>query len=437
MDARATEHETIDAGLIDRLQRAAFGYFRLFTNEANGLVADTSLPDWPCSIAAVGFALSCYPVAVTRGWIDRAEAGCIVAATLRFLDDAQTDAAGETSHRGFFYHFLDMATGLRVWNSELSFMDTAILMAGVLSASAFLDGPDAVEAEIRERAARIFGRVDWRWTETRGHAVHMGWKPRRGFLPDRWTGFSESLLMFVLGLGSETSPLSPASYETWLDTCDWYEGPAGGYVYAGPLFIHLFPHAWIDFRGIADRLTRRHATDYCENTRTAIRTHRVYAADNPHRFSGYCDDLWGLTACNGAKARLTLRNGRRVSIAGYAARGAPFGPDDGTLAPWATLSCLPFAPAEAARALRHLLAAYPAVLSDDRFPDSFNPSIRGDGPEGWVARRCTGIDQGLLVMSIENFRSGLCWRLMRASPIVKRGLAAAGFRGGWLEAQAD
>lgn len=423
-----------DGSTIDRLQRAAFGYFREFTNPANGLVADTSLPGWPCSIAAVGFALSCYPIAVTRGWLDRDSANGITAATLRFLDAAASDSS-EISDRGFFYHFLDMASGRRAWNSELSFIDTAILMAGVLTSAAFFDGPDATEAEIRERAARIFDRVDWQWTETRHHAVRMGWKPGQGFLRGAWTGFSEALLMFVLGLGSSMRPLSPAAHRAWLDTCDWYEGPKGGYVYAGPLFIHLFPQAWIDLRGIQDRLTLHHGTDYFENTQTAIATHRAHAAVNPNGFSGYCEHLWGLTACDGPKARFTLRNGRRQSVRGYAARGAPFGPDDATLAPWAMLACLPFASDEAMRGLDHVLSAYPSLLKHGRFPDSFNPSIRTPAPEGWVARRCTGIDQGLLVMAIENFRTGLPWRLMRGSPIVRRGLVAAGFEGGWLDGE--
>jgi hypothetical protein len=418
--------------LIDDLQRSAFNYFREFTNHENGLVADTSKPDWPCSIAAVGFALSCYSVGVTRGWLSRADASAIVAITLRFLDDAQAREVENTSHRGFFYHFLDMQTGRRAWNSEVSTIDTAILMAGVLSAAAFFDGADPVEDEIRSRAAKLVSRVDWQWVETRANRVRMGWTPEGGFMRRTWRGYSEALLMFILGMGSDTSPLSPDAYEAWLDTCDWLGGPDDGYLYAGPLFTHLFPQAWLDLRGLQDSLTRRDGIDYFENTRRAILRHRAYAVHNPAHFAGYGENLWGLTACDGPKKRLTLRNGRRQTIGGYVARGAPFGPDDGTIAPWIMPACLPFTSREAASGLRHLLATYPEVVRSGRFQDGFNPSIRAARAEGWVADRCTGLDQGLLVMTIENYRTGMCWELLRGSPIIRRGLQAGGFRGAWL-----
>jgi hypothetical protein len=422
-----------DAALIDRLQRAAFGYFLDYTDPTTGLVADTSLPGAPSSIAATGFGLSAYPVGVERGWIERAEAAGRTLATLRFLAESpQSRDKDATGYKGLYYHFLDMKSGRRTWKSELSLIDSALLLAGVITAAAYFSRDNAVEAEIQSLAAMLYARANWAWALDRGDALSLGWKPRSGFLPYRWEGYSEAIILYVLALASPAHPIPERSYAAFAAKFDWMNGPDKPYLYAGPLFIHLFSHAWIDFRDIRDKAICEKNSDYFTNTCRAIAVQRDYAERNPGEFTGYGPDMWGLTACDGPERPRVLINGRRQHFAGYAARGVPFGPDDGTIAPWAPLACLPFEPQAAIAGCRHMLAAYPDLLIGGRFPGSFNPSIPGKGPEGWVSGRCVGLDQGLLVMMIEKHRSGLIWDLLRDSPIIRRGLKRAGFSCGWL-----
>ncbi|MGO4438095.1 glucoamylase family protein [Rhizobium sp. RAF56] len=424
-----------DASLIDGLQKAAFDYFLLYTNPENGLVADTSIRTSHCSIAAVGFALSSYPVGVERGWISRADAAARVATTLNFFADShQGQERHATGYRGFYYHFLDMKHGRRAWNSELSMIDTALLLMGVLAAAAYFTGEDETESDIRAQATVLYERADWRWALNKGETISMGWKPSSGFLRWRYQGYDEAILLYTLALGSPTHPIPKTSYDAFASTYTWMMYKQQPFLYAGPLFIHLFSHAWIDFRGINDRYMAERNTDYFSNTQIAIDVQRDYAERNPGRFVGYGRDIWGLSACDGPipTGGRHSRN-HRPKVLGYAARGAPLGPDDGTIAPWCPLACLPYDRQAALDGTRALLAAYPNLLLDGRFPGGFNPSVAGPGPEGWVDDRSVGIDQGLLVMMIENDRNGLLWDLMRQSPIMRAGLARAGFIGGWLD----
>ncbi|WP_164924648.1 glucoamylase family protein [Sinorhizobium fredii] len=422
-----------DIVLIERLQRAAFDYFLCYSDARTGLVADTSREGSPSSIAATGFGLSCYPVAVERGWIRRPDAAHRVLSTLRFLDGSrQASDRQATGHRGFYYHFLDMRTGERTWNSELSTIDTALLLAGVLTAAAYFCTREPGEAEIRSLAARLYERADWVWALNRGDTVAMGWRPPGRFLKHRWRGYSEALLLYVLALGSSTRPIAPEHYGAYSAAHEWLTIEEAAHLHAGPLFVHLFPHAWIDFRDIGDMGMRSARSDYFANTRRAIALQRAHAEENPHRFFGYCRDLWGFSACHAPKGWLKLRDGRRQRLLGYAARGAPFDANDGTLVPWAPLAGLPFAPDDCLDSLSHLLAHYPALLRNGRFPGGFNPSLPGGGREGWVDDRIVGLDQGLAVMMIENWRSGLVWELTRSIPAFGRGLKRAGFEGGWL-----
>jgi hypothetical protein len=428
-------YEDADTELIDSLQKAAFGYFLKHTHRQNGLVADTSIAGTPCSIAATGFGLSSYPVAIERGWIERYDAGSRVLATLRFFAESEQGREHHaTGYRGFYYHFLDINSGRRVWNSELSTIDTALLIAGVLTAAAYFDADEETETEIRRLADMLYRRIEWHWALGRSQTLSMGWKPKSGFLRYRWEGYSEALLLYILALGSPTHPIAPASYDAFTAANNWQTFGDQPFLYAGPLFIHLFAHAWIDFRDLADRQMAEKGSNHFRNTQTAIAVQRDYARRNPSNFLGYGKDMWGLTACDGPSQRQRLQGGRRQHFVGYAARGAPFGPDDGTVAPWAALACLPFDQQAALDGVKHMLTTYPAVNHDGHFAGSFNPTVAGLGPAGWIDDRCVGIDQGLLVMSIENARSGLVWSLMRKSSALRRGLKQAGFQGGWLTA---
>lgn len=418
---------------VDRLQSAAFDYFLRYSDPGTGLVADTSLPDAPSSIAATGFGLSCYPIGVERGWIGRGEAAGRVLTTLRFLAQSrQGRDALATGYRGFYYHFLHMKTGERVWQSELSTIDTALLIAGVLTAAVYFTGEDATETEIRTLSETLYARVDWRWALARGETLTMGWRPPGRFLKYRWQGYSEALLLYVLALGAPHHAIGPEHYRAFTAAYDWTTVDDVPHLRAAPLFIHLFPQAWIDLRALRDAPMRDKATDYFDNTGRAIALQRQYAERNPGGFSGYGSDMWGLSACHGPTGQQRLVNGLRQRMLGHAARGAPGGPDDGTLVPWAPIACLPFAADASRSALVALESRYPDLLCEGRLPGGFNPSLPGAGPEGWVDDRVVGLDQGLVVMMIENARNGFVWELTRGIPAFRRGLQRADFRGGWL-----
>ncbi len=423
--------ELPDDALIERLQRTAFSYLVDFCNPENGLVADTSRAGSPCSIAVVGFALSCYPIAVENDWMSRADAARVTLTALRFFrQSVQSDAPDATGYKGFYYHFLDMRSGKRVWQCELSLVDTALLVAGILTAAGYFDG-GGDEIEIRSLADALYRRVDWRWAQSGTETVSQGWKPECGFLHYGWEGYNEATILYVLGLGSPTFPLTETGYKSWGLTYQWENLTGSNVLYSGPLFTHLFSHAWIDFRGIRDGFMREKRSDYFENTKAAIAVHREYAERNPRDFKGYGRNFWGVTAGDGPSGQDLRLDGRDQRFFGYMSRGVPYGPDDGTIAPWAMLATLPFDSAAALAGTRHLLKAYPQVCLQDRFSSGFNPTLVVDGA-GWLSGGWYGLDQGLLVMMIENYRSGLIWEIFRKSPYVRTGLKRAGFEGGWL-----
>jgi hypothetical protein len=423
----------LDDELLDRLQRAAFGYFLDQTNPANGLVADTSRKDSPASIAVVGLALSVYPVAVERGWLTREQAAARTLVTLRFFEtSAQASAPDATGHKGFYYHFLDLESGKRVWRCELSPVDTSLLLAGALSAGAYFTAAGSAEAEIRALAGELHGRVDWDWARNGKATVAQGWKPDCGFLHYGWEGYNEAAILYVLGLASPTHPLPATSYAAWTATYQWERIYGRDLLYAGPLFIHQFSHAWIDFRKIQDSFMREKGSDYFENSCSAIDVQREYARRDPHEYGTYGPDCWGISAGDGPGFRTMRVRGVERRFFEYTARGVPYGPDDGTIAPVAALASLPFAPAAALSAVRHFLELYPEWADTWRLPSGFNRTAPGADPRGWVSEGFYGLDQGIAVLMIENYRSGLIWKLMRSSPPIRTGLKRAGFEGGWL-----
>ncbi|WP_295952612.1 glucoamylase family protein [Rhodoferax sp.] len=419
-----------DMAMLDGLQRSAFDYFVQHTNLANGLVADTSRPGSHASIAVVGFALSAYPVAVERGWMARGDAVQRSLAALRFFAHSDQSGTPEASGaHGFYFHFLHMDSGTRAWRSELSLIDSTLLVAGMLTAAAYFTAATADETELRTLADALYRRVDWRWAQHKGAAVVLGWKPESGFLHYGWQGYSEALILYVLGLGSPTHPLTAASFEAWTRTYQWENLYGYDFLYAGPLFIHQFSQAWIDFRGIHDRFMREKRCDYFENSRRATYIQREYAIRNPRSFNGLGADGWGLSAGDGPSTPRQQVAGRRQSFYGYAARGVPYGPDDGTLSGPATLASLVFAPEIVVPVVRQWMAqgGERTVLAS-----GFNATVRTAAGEPWVSEGRFGLDQGLLVLMLENHRSGLVWQLLRSSPYIRAGLQRAGFRGGWL-----
>jgi hypothetical protein len=423
-----------DEALLDALQRAAFGYFLEAVNPANGLVADTSRAGSPVSIAVVGFALAAYPAGVERGWMTREEALARSLAALRFFQGSdQSGSPQATGYKGFYYHFLDSGTGSRTWSSELSMVDTAFLLAGALTIAAYFRAKAPGEAEVRELADELYRRTDWRWAQDGAPTIRQGWKPECGFLHYGWEGYSEAMLLYALALGSPTHPLEADCYDAWTSTYQWENLYGHDVLYAGPLFVHQFSHAWIDLRGVRDRFMREKRCDYFENSRRATQVQREYAQRNPGGFAGYDEDCWGFTACDGPSDEVpdVVNEARRLF--GYTARGAPHGPDDGTVSCPSVLASLPFAPEIVLPAVRRMIERYPEMLDGQRLASAFNPTVAGPAGRAWVSGGGYGLDQGIIVLMIENHRTQRIWRLMRACPALARGLRRAGFRGGWLE----
>ena len=432
-----------DEAMLDGLQHAAFDYFVLHGNRRNGLVADTSRPGSHASIAVVGFALSAYPVGVERGWMTRGEALQRSLAALHFFRDSDQSGAREsTGYQGFYFHFLHMDSGRRAWRCEVSLIDTALLLAGMLTAAAYFTAAAADEAELRALVDTLVHRVNWCWAQPRDAAVVHGWKPGSGFLNYGWEGYSEALLLYALGLGSPTHALTDASFPAWTGTYQWENLYGIDFLYAGPMFIHQFSHAWIDFRGIRDGFMREKHCDYFENSRRATYVQREYAIRNPRSFVGYDDESWGLSAGDGPSTPRQRVAGRRQSFYGYAARGVPWGPDDGTISGPSVLSSLVFAPELVLPALRRMQARGAAPDDGLARVSGYNDTVRAGAPvaaaansrraAGWVSEGLFGLDQGMTVLMVENFRTGLLWRLLRGSAPIRTGLRRAGFRGGWL-----
>ena len=425
----------VDDRWLHALQKATFAYFWQQTNPQNGLIPDNTRAATPASIAGVGLALATYAIGADRRFVTRKQAIERTLTTLRFFaNSTQSDGVDATGYRGFYYHFLDVKTGRRAWRCELSTIDTTILLAGALTAAAYFDLDTPLEREVRTLAENLYRRVDWHWARNRGVSVTHGWTPERRFLPYRWEGYNEGLLLYVLGLGSPTYPLPEESYLAWTSTYRWKTLYGHEFLYGGPLFMHQLSHLWIDFRGIQDEYMRTKGIDYFENSRRATYVQQAYAIRNPKRFTGYGEHLWGITASNGPGPATRRVNGVTRRFLGYRARAVPYGPDDGTLAPWAVVASLPFAPEIVLPTLQHFLDRHPTAAKEHGLVCSINPTFPGSSQRsgGWISRAHFALDQGPVVLMIENYRSGLIWRLMRRCPFIVDGLRRAGFKNGWL-----
>lgn len=439
---------------VNELQKRTFDWFVHVTDRERGLTPDR----WPtksfCSVAAVGFALTCWPVGVERGWMSRDEARARTLNTVRFFHDAPQgpDARGMTGHKGFFYHFLDMETGHRFGRTELSTVDTTLLLGGMLFAARYFDGLDAEEGEIRRLSQAIYERVEWDWAVVRPDRISMGWHPETGYIPADWHIFNEGMLTLLLAIGSPTHPVPPAVWTEWCSVYDrsWTDKWGPAHLHFAPLFGHQYSHMYVDFRGIRDPWSRAKTAetgrpfDYFINSQIAVEAQRKYAVDNPMGWAGYSADVWGLTACDGPGDFKQTLAGRERAFFSYSARG-PGDRDDGTIAPTAAMASMPFAPDAVTACLKTMKARYgQGVYTEFGFLDSFNPTLTERAGQlqhgrivpgvGWVDGDYLGIDQGPIVVMIENHRSDLIWSRMRGEPNLTRGLERAGFTGGWLAA---
>jgi hypothetical protein len=440
------------SNIIGDLAERTFRYFWETTSATNGLAPDRWPRSSPCSIAAIGFALTAYCVGVERLYISREEARARTLLTLRFLRDLPqgpraNDAAG---YKGFFYHFLEMDTGLRAGDCELSTVDTAILLCGALHAQAFFDGENADEGQIRRITDELTTRVDWRWAQTRAPAIALGWTPEKGFLPYDWRGYNEAAVVYLLAMGHPTRPLDGSLWNTWTRDfrVNWstFHGQQG--LSFPPLFGHQYSNVWVDFRDLRDAFSRRHNIDYAENSRRAAYAQRAYAMLNPKGWHGYDADVWGFTACDGPGNIIAPYRGEPRRFYGYAARGAGGGKvasvDDGTIAPTAAASSIAFAPDIAIPAIITMARRYGQhIYGKYGFVDAFNLSFHLETSHltfgkvvkgfGWVDTDYLGIDQGPILAMIANFVNGSVWQTMTKCVQLRRGLQSAGFSGGWLE----
>ncbi len=426
-----------DAETLDTLQRMTFDYFLKECSPENGLIADRNQPGSPASIAATGLALSIYIAAVKRGVLSRAAAAARALTVLRFLySSPQGPEPDSTGYKGFYYHFLDMKTGRRAQNCELSTIDTAMLLAGILSVSAWFTHDTAREREVRQLADALYARVDFQWAQDGAATITHGWKPEYGFLPDRWdSGYSEALILYVLAAASPHYPIAPDGYRQWAASFEVRKVYGLEYVYAGPLFIHQLSQIWLDLRGVQDDLNRRLGFDYFENSRRATYVHRQYGIENPGRFKQYGEYVWGLTASEGPGPATIKVDGEQREFFGYRARGAPYGPDDGTVSPWAVVASIPFAPEIVVDTVRHAVERLELQGQSEYGLDaSFNATFpsKGKNRYGWTSPWILGLNQGPVVLMIENFQSGFVWDIMRSSPHIAQGLRRLGFSGGWL-----
>ncbi|MDY0110643.1 MAG: glucoamylase family protein [Candidatus Krumholzibacteria bacterium] len=401
------------AALLDSLQRTGFAYFWEQANPTNGLIRDRSQPGSPCSIAAQGFGISAICIGIDHGWVSR-EAGRarILLGMQTLWNGPQGDAAfGTNGYRGLFYHFLDINSGLRAWSSELSTIDTALLMAGVLDARQYFDTDDPGDSELRALADSLYLRVDWDFMRSGGGAIRMGWQPGTEFAGfGYWIGYNEAMILYLLALGSPTYPVPEFTWAYWVTGYQWQTHYGYSFVVFPPLFGHQYSHCWVDFRNLWDDYMQWRGITYFENSRRATLAQREYCIANPGGWAGYGPDTWGLTASDDPD--------------GYLAHGAPPAQNDnGTITPTAPASSIAFAPEVAIPALHNLYDTYGDVLwGPYGFKDAFNLS------RFWFGSDYIGIDQGPIVIMIENYLDERVWDRFMTNPYVQTGLARAGFQ---------
>ncbi len=402
------------AALVDTVQHTGVMYFWEQANPANGLVKDRSTAGSPASIAATGFGLSALCVGVDHGWLTREQVKGRVLTTLNtFWTGPQSSAAsGTIGYKGLYYHFLDMNTATRTWDSELSTIDTALLFAGILDTKMYFTGADSQEVLIRQLADSIYYRADWNFARNFNQGILQGWKPGTGFGGfGQWVGYNEAMILYILALGSPTHPVPTTAWSKWTSNYLWQTLYGQSFLICPPLFTHQYSHCWIDFSGMQDNYMRAQSSNYAENSRRATLAQHSYCIANPGAWTGYSDSLWGLTASD--------------DPFGYAAHGAPPSQsDNGTITPTAGLSSIVFTPELSVPLLHNLWDNWRATTwGPYGFKDAFNPYY------GWVDTDYLGIDQGPIVLMMENYRNGSVWARTYQNLDLRTGLARAGFTG--------
>jgi hypothetical protein len=387
-----------DDQFLDNLEKASFLFFWEQASATTGMVKDRALAGGDdsrtlSSIAATGFGLSALCIAGQRDYADSSQLKSRVLATLNFL-------LNQTNVNGFYYHFVDMNTGERAPNSEVSSIDTAILLCGVLTCRQYFQ-----DVQIQDLATQIYERVDWVWMLNGGATFSMGWTPENGFITTRWDTYSELMMLYLLAIGSPTKPIPVSSWQAFQRPLLTYQGLTYITNLSAPLFIHQYSHAWFDFRNRQDAYA-----DYFNNSITATQAHKLFCASLHGEFSDYSGDAWGITASDSANN-------------GYVAWGGPpaMGPIDGTVVPCAAGGSLPFLSTECIAALRTFYNQFPGAWQRYGFVDAFDPLT------GWYDSDAVGIHTGITMLMAENQRSGFMWNTFMKNPEAQAAMAAVGF----------
>ena len=416
--AASARSQISDAALLDTIQHSAFLYFWNEANASNGLIKDRSASGAPCSIASTGFGLSAICIGVDHGWVSRAAARDRVLTTMKtFWYGPQGSGDGYIGMYGLFYHFLDMTTATRTWSSELSTIDTGLLLAGIVDARQYFDGADSLETLLRSLADSIYLRMNWNLMRNGYYGILMGWMPGTGFNGyGPWVGYNEASIMYILAMGSPTHPVDSLGWASWVAGYTWNTYYGYSYVSFPPLFGHQYSQCWLDLRSIADQYMRTQGITYFENSRRATLAQQSYCTANPHGFAGYSDTLWGITASD---VPGVLHGGNT-----YLARGAPPDQnDDGTITPTAPISSIAFAPDSVLPVIRNMWNNYRTQLwTPYGFRDAFNPGVN------WWDTDIIGIDQGPIIIMIENYLNQRVWNRFMQNPYILKGLQVAGFQ---------
>ena len=440
------QHKTSKTFSLDEVQHRTFNWFWDLVDK-NYQVPDRHPTRQFSSIAATGFGLTAYCIGAERHYVTRKQAAERVLKTLQALwnmpqGDAKTGISG---FHGFYYHFLDHKNSLRYRDVELSTIDTGLLMAGVLSVMSYFDNPkDETEKSIREYAEKLYRRVEWDWflNKDKTH-LSMGYHPEKGFLSAEWKGYNEAMVLLILAIGSPTHPISENCWKEWCKTYPWETFQGQAHVNFDPLFGHQYSQMYIDFRGISDEYMSSKGIDYFENAKRATLANQKYCVENPKHYDNYSEKEWGLTACDGPKDTVVTISQQPTIVTqkrefwSYRARGAASTQiiDDGTIAPTAAGGSVPFAPDECIATLENMWNKYyGSLVSEYGYKDAYNTTYTfGKGNEkGWFDKDYLGIDQGPILIQIENYRSDFVWKLMKKNPYIVAGLKKSGFKGGWL-----
>ncbi len=384
---QALEISSTDLELLNKIQNASIQYFVRMSDKKTGLTKDSSKSGSPASIAATGFSLAAHAIGQSRGWINPDYAKKQITKTLRTL-------VSKTEHqKGFYYHFVDVHSGRRVWNSEASSIDTALLVAGALVAAQYYPG-----TSIDRMAQKIYNRIDWRWMMNGSDFICMGWKPETGFLPYYWDSYSEHMILQALALSSSTHPVPLKTWERWMRPLEEYNGRRIVFSASGSLFTYQFAHAFIDFRKLEDN-----GINYFENSREASFANREYSLSFRDQYKSYHEKSWGLSASLGP--------------GGYRAYGAKPGAaeHDGTIAPYAAIASIVFTPEKSLEAIRHFYFEQgESLYGIFGFKDAFNLD------KGWWAQEYLGIDQGITVLMLENFTNkASVWKKFMQIPAIQ------------------